>query len=156
MIEVVIPGRQIYRFQHLVLDLNGTITSDGKVIAGVEERLAAVKKDMHVTIVTADTRGSASALEQVLKVKVHKVDTGNEDVQKLALVEELGKEHTVCIGNGANDISMLKEAALGICVIGTEGASAETMKSADLVVTDINNALDLLLYTERLVATLRK
>jgi soluble P-type ATPase len=41
-------------------------------------------------------------------------------------------------------------------VIGTEGASAETVKSADLVVTDINNALDLLLYTDRLVATLRK
>lgn len=156
MIEVVVPGRQPYRFEHLVLDLNGTIAFDGEIVAGVEQRLETLRKNINVTIVTADTYGTAQVLEQALKVKIHKIDAGNEDAQKLALVRELGKEHTVCIGNGANDISMLKDAALGICVIGHEGASTGAAMSADVLVNDINSGLDLLLHAGRLVATLRK
>lgn len=156
MIEVIVPGKQTYQFKHLVLDLNGTIAFDGEIIGGVEERLEVLRKNINITIVTADTHGNASVLEQSLKVKIYKIDTGNEDAQKSALVKKLGKEHTVCIGNGANDISMLREAALGICVIGPEGASTGAAMSADVVVTDIHSALDLLLYTGRLVATLRR
>ena len=156
MIEIVIPGRGAFRFEHLVLDLNGTIAADGTLISGVEERLESLKDRIHIVIVTADTRGNAFELEQSLQVGIHKVDAGGEDAQKLALIQELGKEGTVCIENGSNDISMLEEAALGICVIGPEGASAEVAMSADVLVTGINNALDLLLYPERLIATLRK
>ena len=103
MIEVVIPGRQAYRFEHLVLDLNGTIALDGKIIAGVEERLDALKKNIDITIVTADTRGNATDIEKSLKVKIHRIDAGSEDSQKSTLVNKLGKERTVCIGNGENN-----------------------------------------------------
>ena len=51
---------------------------------------------------------------------------------------------------------MLKEAALGICVLGGEGASREAIANADLVALHINDALDLLLKPDRLVATLRR
>jgi soluble P-type ATPase len=51
---------------------------------------------------------------------------------------------------------MLKESAVGICIVGKEGAAVEAVMSADLVTFDINDALDLLLKPERLVATLRK
>jgi P-type E1-E2 ATPase len=156
VIEIAIPGRASFRFEHLVLDLNGTITTDGTLISGVGERIEALKSRMHIVIVTADTRGNASELKRNLQVDIHKVDAGGEDDQKLALVQELGRKCTVCIGNGSNDISMLKEAALGICVVGPEGASAESVLHSNVVVTDINNALDLLLYPERLIATLRK
>jgi P-type E1-E2 ATPase len=156
VIEITIPGREAYRFEHLVLDLNGTISVDGTLISGVGERIETLKDRMHIVVVTADTRGGASEIERILKVEIYKVDMGGEDAQKLSLVQELGKEHTVCIGNGSNDISMLKEAALGICVVGPEGASAEAVLHSNVVVTDINNALDLLLYPERLTATLRK
>jgi soluble P-type ATPase len=68
----------------------------------------------------------------------------------------LGKEKCVAIGNGANDVLMLKQSAIGICVIGKEGASAEAVQHSDIVVYDVSNALDLLLYRKRLIATLRK
>jgi len=156
VIEIVVPGRQANRFEHLVLDLNGTIALDGEVIPGVEERLEVLRDNIAITIVTADTHGNAAVIGQSLEVKIHRINAGSEDVQKSEFVNELGREHTVCIGNGANDISMLKEAALGICVIGHEGASAEAVMSADVVVNDINHALDLLLHPGRLIATLRK
>ena len=156
MIEINIPGRVEYRFEHLVLDLNGTISLDGEIIGGVPERLELLRELVDIIIVTADTRGRAQELGQRLKVKIHKVLPGNEQAQKLKLVQQLGVKTTVSIGNGSNDTSMLEESILGICVLGPEGASSEAMASCDLVISDINAALDLLLKPERLVATLRR
>ena len=83
------------------------------------------------------------------------MEKGEEAAQKLALVEKLGRDRTVCIGNGTNDAAMLKGAAIGICVLGREGASTTALTGSDVVVPDINAALELLLNTDRLVATLR-
>ena len=51
---------------------------------------------------------------------------------------------------------MLKNAAIGICVLSREGAAVETLNSADLVVPDIGTAFELLQKPIRLVASLRK
>jgi P-type E1-E2 ATPase len=155
LIEVTIPGRGGYRFEHLVLDLNGTIALDGSIIEGVPERLRLLRDLIDIIIVTADTRGKAQELEQDLRVKIHKVYPGDEQSQKFKVVQELGKETTVSVGNGSNDIFMLKESILGICVLGAEGTSSEAMANSDLVIPNINAALDLLLKPERLIATWR-
>jgi P-type E1-E2 ATPase len=156
LIEVAIPGRGDYQFEHLVLDLNGTITLDGKIIEGVSDRLGLLRSMIDVLVVTADTRGKAQELGQSLRVKIHKVEPGDEQAQKLKLVQEQGKDTTVSIGNGSNDALMLKESILGICILGPEGTSSEVIANSDLVTADINAALDLLLKPERLIATWRK
>ena len=156
MIEIDIPGQRTYRFEYLVFDLNGTLSLDGNIIEGVRERLDLLRGMVDILIVTADTRGRAQELEQSLQVKIHKVDPGDEQAQKLKLVQQLGNETTVSIGNGSNDASILKESILGICVLGPEGTSSEAIANCDLVISDINAALDLLLKPERLIATLRK
>ena len=156
MIEITVPGIRDYKLEHLVLDLNGTIALDGEVVPGVEERLRHLSKLLSISIVTADTHGSAQWLGQYLPLRIHIIEEGKEAAQKLALVQQRGEGHTVCIGNGSNDVSMLKEAALGICVMGGEGASPEAIMSSDLVVYNINDALGLPLKPDRLVATLRR
>ena len=50
---------------------------------------------------------------------------------------------------------MLRLAALGIAVLQAEGASAETLAAADLVVPCATDALDLFLHPRRLMASLR-
>ena len=62
----------------------------------------------------------------------------------------------VAIGQGANDALMLKEAALGICVMSDEGTAVAALTAADLVVADIVKAFELLEKPARLMATLRK
>ena len=156
MKEITIPGRGNYKLRHLVLDLNGTIALDGKIIEGVEERLNQLSSILNICIVTADTHGSARQLEENLGIKIYKIERGKEDAQKLTLVQELGKENTTCIGNGSNDASMLRECILGICIAGQEGASVEAVTNSDLIVANINDALDLLLKPSRLIATLRR
>ena len=156
MLKIAIPGRVGYKFKYLVLDLNGTIALDGEIIEGVENKLRQLSSLLGISIVTADTHGTAQRLAVGLQGEIHKIEAGKEDAQKLALVQQLQKESTICIGNGSNDASMLRESALGICVAGQEGASVEAIMNSDLIVSNINGALDLLLKLDRLVATLRR
>jgi soluble P-type ATPase len=156
MIDIAVPGRGILKIAHLVLDINGTIAQDGKLIPGVADRLDLLSQHIDIYIVTADTRGNAQELTRPLNTELHRVQKGAEDTQKRDLVWTLGKNTTVSIGNGANDILMLKDSLVGICVIGNEGASPKAMLVSDVVVTHVNDALDLLLTPTRLIATLRK
>ena len=156
MIEINIPGRGYYRLKHLLLDLNGTIALDGELLGGVEERLARLRALIDIWLVSADTFGSATALGNKLGVKVSVLPEGGESARKLEIVKKLGRDSTVCVGNGSNDAAMLESAAVGICVIGGEGASGIALRASAVVVNSIDAALDLLLNTTRLVATLRR
>jgi P-type E1-E2 ATPase len=156
VIEITIPGRGNYTIENLVLDLNGTIALDGKIIRGVKERVAMLNQKLDVIMVTADTNKNAELLARDLPIKLYKIKKTEENEQKLRVVLEKGKNNTVSIGNGCNDVSMLKESAIGICIVGGEGASAEAMMASNLVVLTINDALDLLLKPHRLRATLRR
>jgi len=155
VIRVDIPGRGILELEDMVLDLNGTIALDGEVLAGISERLMALLEKLHIHLVTADTQGRAVVIAEQLGVGLVLVTPGGEADQKRALVEQLGAEKVLAIGNGANDAGMMRAAALGIAVMGTEGLAVEALQAADVVAT-IHDALDLLIHPRRLVATLRK
>ena len=75
---------------------------------------------------------------------------------KLDYIKKLGAHTVIAVGNGANDAAMLERAALGIAVIGPEGAAVKTLLFADVIAPDIHSALELLLFPKRLIATLRR
>lgn len=155
MIEVDIPGRGTYTVDHLVLDMNGTVALDGDLLPDVQKLIAALRWLVHVVIVTADTHGGAEDLSRALNVDLHRLEPGGEAAQKLALVADLGPERTMAVGNGTNDAAMLEASALGVCVVGREGAATETLLKSDVVVGDVRHALELLLRPNRVTATLR-
>ncbi|MBN1135729.1 MAG: HAD family hydrolase [Anaerolineae bacterium] len=154
-IHLDIPGRESLRLEHLVLDLNGTVALDGEVLPGVVERLAALSSSLAIHLVTADTHGRAVEIGAQVSVQVLRIQARDEADQKQALVERLGAERVMAIGNGANDAAMLARAAVGIAVLGPEGLATVTLRAADMVVGRIEDALDLLLRPQRLVAALR-
>lgn len=156
MWQLMVPGRGTLALEHLVLDLNGTLTVDGNLVPGVEERLAALASWFTIYLVTADTRGQAADLAARLGVQLARVEPDRESEQKREWVARLGSERVVAVGNGANDAEMLREAALGVAVLGGEGLAVEALQAADLLARDIRDALDLLLQPERLVATWRR
>ena len=155
MLELEIPGRGQLQLSHLVLDLNGTLAKDGVVMPGVRESLRTLRGRFDIVIVTADTHGVADGLGAELNVTVHRLSPGAEAAQKRAHADMLGAERCVAIGNGANDAALLAAAAVGICVVGPEGAAGGAVAAADIVCGDILSALDLLAHPLRLVATLR-
>ena len=154
MFTVEIPGRGRLEIAHLVLDLNGTLAVDGVVPASVVDRLRALSNGVRVHVVTADTFGTAAKLRG-LDIQVQVLPVGDQVEAKAVFVRALGAAHTIAIGNGSNDEGMVREAAVGIAIVGREGASARTVLAADIVVARVEDALDLLLIPQRLVATLR-
>ena len=152
---VNIPGWRSLELEHLVLDLNGTLALDGALIPGVLPALEQLRASLQLHLVTADTFGTAAGLFQGL-VKVQVLSPGQEAQQKLELVQELGAQRVAAVGNGANDVLMLKEAALGVAVLGPEGACPQALLSAQVAVPDIAAALGLFLHPQRLRATLRR
>ena len=156
MLELDIPSRGVLRLQYLVLDLNGTIALDGKLLPGVSPRLEKLNPDLETWLVSADTQGTLSGLAADLKVRAKRLDPGDEAEQKRAFIEALGAKEVVAVGNGANDALMLRRAGLGLAVMGHEGVASECLAASDLVVPNIESALDLLLFPRRLLATLRK
>jgi P-type E1-E2 ATPase len=156
MLELEIPGFGNLRLHHLVLDVNGTIALDGAVLPGLDARLARLKQVVSVHLLSADTRGTAARTAAGLGISLLCLEAGPEAEAKARAVADLGAEGVVAVGNGANDADMLAAARLGIAVLGDEGLGAAALRSADVVVGSIQDALDLLLHPPRLVATLRR
>jgi soluble P-type ATPase len=104
---------------------------------------------------TADTFGSVRAQVADLPVQLAVIPPENQAQAKAAYIDTLGAAASVAIGNGRNDSLMVKKAALGIAVVQTEGAAIEACLAAEVVTPGIIDALDLLLYSDRLRATLR-
>lgn len=155
MIDIAIPGYHPIKICHIVMDFNGTIAIDGKIIAGVAERICQLSHHATIHVVTADTFGSAASQLKNLPCKLFILSSEHQDVGKLEYIKKLGVEITACIGNGNNDRLMLQESILGIALIQEEGASVQTILAADVVCFNILSALDLLLNPKRLIATLR-
>jgi soluble P-type ATPase len=149
---IAIPGRPSLELEHLLLDVNGTLTDRGELIDGVADKLGRLGETLEAHLLSADTFGSLADVASALGVRSTTVLDGEE---KLALVRELGPERCAAIGNGANDARMLAETALGIAVIGGEGAASAAIQAADVVCASIGAALDLLLDEQALGATLR-
>lgn len=155
MIELTIPGRGELRIQHVVTDVNGTLAVDGQLPDGLARRISALRDRVALHMITADTHGRQAGIDQLLGLSAERLQPGNEAAQKAEFVRGLGAATVVAIGQGANDAAMLREAALGICVMSREGAAVETLLAADIVVPDIFSALELLERPLRILATLR-
>ncbi len=155
MIEITIPGQGKLNLLHLVLDYNGTIAFDGRLIGGVRERLAALSRSVDIHVLTADTFGSVARELSGVPCQLFVIPKEEQARAKADYTAQLGNERCACVGNGRNDVLMLQTAALGIAVIQAEGASARAVLAADIVTTNVLDALDLLANPLRLAATLR-
>jgi P-type E1-E2 ATPase len=158
--KIDIPGRGRFCLDHLVLDVNGTVAAGGQLIPGVREQLLALQQiGPQIHWITADTRGRQAALDAELGLTATRISADSPDgeaVQKAAFVRSLGAETVVAVGNGSNDAAMLREAALGIAVLGPEGLALDALMAADVMVPSIHAALELIQDPSGLVATLRK
>lgn len=155
MLQLEIPGWKRLALEYLVLDFNGTLACDGRLLPGVATRLARLAERLEVHVVTADTFGDVRTQLGEVPCRLQVLDCGDQAGQKAALVETLGADAVAAVGNGRNDRRMLQVAGLGIAVVQREGCAVEALMGADVAAPDILSALELLLEPLRLTATLR-
>ncbi|WP_367874767.1 HAD family hydrolase [Luteolibacter sp. Populi] len=155
MLEIDIPGFDLLRLEHIVMDYNGTLALDGSLELGVLEKLRCLADEFTLHVITADSHQQAESQLAKAPVKLHIIPSEAQAETKLEFVRELGAERVVAIGNGRNDRLMLEAAALGIAVIQMEGVAFAAIQRADVVTPNILDAFDLLRFPRRLLATLR-
>ena len=204
MLEIFIPGFKLLELKYLILDLNGTLATDGVIPEKVIQKLNKIKSILNIFIITAGTHGKLEEISEkiganlikstelekkwdkyyplitesppksitvykkgiikweenyLLKAKsplLIKIESEKGTEQKRRFVNKIEPKKCICMGNGSNDILMFKDCALSIAIIGKEGLSTQALKNADILVKDICDALDMLSYTKRIIATLRR
>jgi soluble P-type ATPase len=138
----------------LILDLNGTISVNGKLIDGVREKLTKLKEiGFSIYVFSGDVRGTARDLciSIGIELKICKSHTEKEED-----ILALSPDSTVAIGNGRIDIGMFRHAKLSIATLQAEGIHPAILPHVDILMTNINEAFDLLLDQETLDATLKQ
>ena len=155
MLAIAIPGFRQLELAHLVLDFNGTLAIDGRLIPGVREALDTLADRVEIHVVTADTFGCARSELSGLPVKLTIIPLESQAEAKLEYVEKLGADRVCAIGNGRNDRKMLAAAAVSVALMQREGGAGEALACAAIVACDVLDALDLLRHPSRLIATLR-
>ncbi|HSX14717.1 MAG TPA: HAD hydrolase family protein [Candidatus Saccharimonadales bacterium] len=149
-----IPGENSFEINTIILDLNGTLTVGGKIPEGVMERLAKLKdQGFKLIFFTGNTRGDADDVARDLGIDWSLAKDGIEKSHQAA---KLDPKACAAIGNGLIDLELMKIVKLRIVTLQAEGVHVQTLLSSDIVVPTINDALDLFIDQQRLIATLRK
>ncbi len=156
MADTVIPGFGTLSLRYVILDYNGTIALDGVLKQEIKTLLHVMSEHYDVHVITADTFGSVARELDGFDITLKILSSSDHSSEKAAYISGIGAEYCVAIGNGNNDMPMLKTAALGIAVLGEEGCATPTLLASDIVCSSIQDALQLCLNEKRLIATLRK
>ena len=151
--KIDIPGNGPLEIETIILDLNGTLRVGGKLVPGVAGRIEELRKKCKLVLFSGDTRGDAAQLAKELGIDFTKTTTGQDKVKE---AEKLHPEFCAAVGNGLIDLELIKRVRLGIVALQGEGAHAKTLLTADVIVPNVNDALDLFLDEQRLIATLRE
>ena len=155
-VNITVPHHKRLVLRDVVLDYNGTLAKDGELIERVDALLIALAERYRVHVITSDTFGSVKKQLAGFDVTVKVLESDDHTAEKAGYIDTLGCVHCAAVGNGNNDVAMLKTALLGIALIGDEGCSTKTLLESDIVCSDITDALGLLLNEKRLIATLRQ
>lgn len=149
-----VPGMGELELKTVILDLNGTISVNGNLVEGVHERLAKLRELQYkIILFTGNTRGDADDIARDLGidwVQAKDADAKADEARKLE------PETCVSIGNGLIDLELMKAVKLRIVTLQAEGVHVQTLLNSDIVIPTINDALDLLINPDVLIASLRK
>ncbi len=154
MICIQRPSQEPLEIDFVLIDFEGTLASDRRVHPKAKDKINLLSKRTKIYILTREEKERIEEVLKKVKAEVVYLAEGKSAQKKLDLMAQIGATRVVTVGNGVEDASMMKAAAFGLCVIGKEGASAETVKNADVVFTNVLDALDFLLKPLRQKATL--
>lgn len=152
--KIDIPGMEPMVINTIVLDLNGTLAIDGNIIEGAAERIKKLKdKSLNILLFTGNTHGNGEKVAKALDIELYIIPSAKH---KRDAIKKLYPVTTAAIGNGKIDLELFPSVCLRIATLQAEGIYAPLLAECDIIVPNINDALDLFLYEKRMIGTLRE
>lgn len=156
MIVIQRPGQEPLEIEFILIDFEGTLATDRRVHPKAKDKINLLSKRTKIYIfITGAEEGVTEVLRKV-KAEIIYLKEGEASQGKINLLQQLGAQRVVAIGNGIDDISTVEKAGLGIGVMNREGTASELIQKADVVFMNILDALDFLLKPLRQKAMLSK
>jgi soluble P-type ATPase len=157
-IRIEIPGFGLRDVRTVVSDYTGTLSCNGKLVAGVREKLTKLSEIVDIRVISSDSFGTAEKeLAGIVKPEILKTD--RHDVEKQDYVKKFDLKHLAAFGNGNNDRLMLKAVkeggGLAVAVDNGEGCAIDALLNANIFIVSAVNGLNLLLEPRTCKATLR-
>jgi soluble P-type ATPase len=112
-ITINVPGFGKVQIHSILSDYTGTLAFNGKLVAGVRDRLLRLARRVDIHVVTADSFGTAEEELEGLPIVSRRLKARREDVQKRRYAERLNPRYVASFGNGNNDrlhLKVVKEA----------------------------------------------
>jgi len=149
-----IPQSESFEINTIVLDLNGTLTVNG-ILSEDTKQLIIKLKDLEykIVLISGDIRGNAKTIADELDIELLLGKTSNE---KALQMKNFDKETTAAIGNARIDIGTFENARLSVATLQAEGIHTGILQHVDIIVPNINNALNLFIEKKSLEGTLRE
>ncbi|MGZ3524116.1 MAG: HAD family hydrolase [Thermodesulfobacteriota bacterium] len=154
MISIERSGHSNLEIEFILFDFEGTLAIDRRVHPKTKDKINLLSKRTGIYVFTTQEKELIEERLRKVKAEIIYLEEGDASRRKLGLLRQLGPTRCAAIGNGMDDAAMIQEAGIGICVIGREGSSGQSVKNADLVFSDILDALDFLLKPLRQKASL--
>ena len=147
-----VPRVGILEFDTIVLDLNGTLSVKWMISDETKEKISRLRElGFTIYLLTGDARWTGQTLCDNLWIDLV-VTQGSKE--KAAFMKKIGKEKTVAIGNARIDIGMFQNAALSIATIQSEWIHTAILEHVDIIIPNIEDALDLFIDWDSLRATM--
>lgn len=151
--KYIVPGEGEIELDTIILDLNGTLSVNGKIPDGVKDKLAKLKElGYQIYLFTGDQRGTADELTKSLGISFLKTKNTQEK-EEAAINLDHGK--TVAIGNARIDIGTFNHARIRIATLQSEGIHAGIIPFIDILAPSIVDAFNLLIDPDTFSATMR-
>jgi len=154
MISIERPGQMDLEIDFILIDFEGTLATDRRVHPKAKDKINLLSKRTSIYVFAMQPKEMVEERLRKVRAQIIYLEEGEASRRKLDLLQQLGPARCAAIGSGVNDAAMVREAGIGICVIGREGSCGEALGNADLVFSDILDALDFLLKPLRQKATL--
>jgi len=149
-----IPQGESFEINTIVLDLNGTLTVNGILLEETKQLIIKLKELKYkIVLISGDIRGNAKTIADELEIELL---LGKTSDKKALQMNFFDKETTAAIGNARIDIGTFKNAKLSIATLQAEGIHTEILKYIDIIVPNINDALNLFINKKSLEGTLRE
>lgn len=145
MISIERPGQTNVEIDFILIDFEGTLATDRRVHPKAKDKINLLSKRTSIYVLTMQQKEVIEERLRKVNAEIIFLAEGDASRRKLDLLRQLGPSRCAAIGNATSDAALMQEAGIGICVIGHEGSSAKALKHAEVVFSDILDALDFLL-----------
>ncbi len=154
MIRIERPGQSPLEIEFILLDFEGTLSTDRRVHPKAKDKINLLSKRTSIYVLTMQQKEVIEERLRKVNAEIIYLIQGDASRTKLDLVRQLGPSRCAAIGNAMSDTALMHEAGFAIHVIGQEGSSAQALKYADVIFSDILDALDFMLKPLRQKSTL--